>query len=166
MNQNERKNSVGSVLKALAILTYIGGAILGIIYGNAFAICGGFSMPVALLAWISSFVSGTLLYGFSEVIYLLQDIKWNTFSSNSISSSDSSLLLATDEETNSAPAKEVKAVRVINEPPAPKVAVFPYRPQSLSIPVVCPFCGMVQRPDVNRCCECEAGFSFLEKVED
>lgn len=82
-------------------------------------------------------------------------------------SSDRFFILATDEEANSISQKEVKAINVIYDPPAKKVAIYPYRPKSLSIPIVCPFCGMVQRPDVNECCECGAKFTFkdTEKVE-
>lgn len=149
------KNSSGVLIKTLAILTYIGGFILGLVCGNGFAIYGEFFMPAALIVWVSGFFYGTLLYGFSEIINLLQGIKDN---STPVLDGDS-LSLDDDEETDPASAKEVKAIEII---PAKKVAVYPYRPQSLSIPIVCPFCGMVQRPDVNECCECNAKFTFKD----
>lgn len=160
--QGEQKNNIGTVIKTLAILTYIGGAILGLVCGSTFGIYNEFSMPVALVIWISDFCMGTLLYGFSEIINLLQGIKDNissAFNGGSLISTDDPLILKANEEADQSSAKEVKAIEII---PTQKIAIYPYRPKSLSIPIVCPFCGMVQRPDVNECCECDAKFTFKE----
>lgn len=59
--QNKHKNGVGTLIKALAIITYIGGVL------------SGFEMESVLLI-VSALVVGTMLLGFAEIIHLLQSI--------------------------------------------------------------------------------------------
>lgn len=70
---NSGSNGVATLIRAIAILTYIGAFILGIGLGRDLR--GDFSFFAALLYWGVGFVSGSMLLGFAEIIQLLQDIK-------------------------------------------------------------------------------------------
>lgn len=71
--QTSGDNPVGTTLKVIAWLEFIGGIILGIVVGN---VTGGYSFNLlyAIVAWVSSFISGTLLLGFAEIVTLLQKL--------------------------------------------------------------------------------------------
>lgn len=71
------KNNVASLLKTFAIVIYIGGFISGIMLGktmNYFTGEATFSIASALGYWIAFFVAGTMMYGFAEIVRLLQVI--------------------------------------------------------------------------------------------
>lgn len=65
-SQTYESNSTASVLKVLGIITIICGIIAGIILGEDVGI------GLALTFCIGGFVSGMVLYGFGEVVALLQ----------------------------------------------------------------------------------------------
>lgn len=70
-NDTRGKNSIASILRFFAIATYILGFVAGLLLGiDAF----GYSFLVCVLYWLGSFVAGTIMYGFSEIIRLLQII--------------------------------------------------------------------------------------------
>jgi len=81
----EDKNSskVAIALIIIAWLIYIGGFICGICFGFQEVTYGvyyqytetEFSFVIALTYWVTSFISGTLFLGFSEIIKLLNSIK-------------------------------------------------------------------------------------------
>lgn len=58
------RNIIGWIIRAIGIFCYAGGIILGITIGNK----NGSSFFIFLA---SGFVSGSLLLGFSEIIFLL-----------------------------------------------------------------------------------------------
>lgn len=87
-------NTKGKILKAIGVLTIIFGFIASIGvwivvdnatqefreviqefigYSTADAIYGGSAFTAAIVTFISSFISGMLFIGFSEVIFLLQE---------------------------------------------------------------------------------------------
>ena len=66
-------NVIANVLTVIAWLTYICGFIAGIILGQDAGI--EFDMQVAFIYWATTFVSGTMLLGFAEIIKLLTAIK-------------------------------------------------------------------------------------------
>lgn len=87
-------NTKGKILKAIGVLTIIFGFIASIGvwitvdnatqefrevvrefigYSTADAIYGGSAFIAAIVTFISSFISGMLFIGFSEVIFLLQE---------------------------------------------------------------------------------------------
>ena len=65
-------NSVASLLKIIAIITYICGFICGIILGKDG--WGDFYFGLALIYWVAGFVCGSMFLGFSEIIRLLHEI--------------------------------------------------------------------------------------------
>lgn len=65
-------NGVATLLKLFAIIIYIGGAIIGFLLGRN--LYGDFSLAAALVYWIAFFVAGTMMYGFAEIVRLLQVI--------------------------------------------------------------------------------------------
>lgn len=67
--QTSGENLVATTIKVIAWLTFIGGIILGIIFIVSLS-----DFLNALVAWVSSFISGTLLLGFAEIITLLQKL--------------------------------------------------------------------------------------------
>jgi len=69
----EKQNSVAKVLRIIGIAIMIGGFILATIEGPVESE-GGYNGGMTLTALFSSFVTGMLFIGFSEVIALLQKI--------------------------------------------------------------------------------------------
>lgn len=75
-----RKNSynvVASILRMFAILIYIGGFLLGFLTSGTVEYWTDslyYALLSALPTWGTAFVSGTLMFGFSEIIRLLQVI--------------------------------------------------------------------------------------------
>jgi hypothetical protein len=65
----EAKNTVGTLIKVLAIITYCCGAFLFFVGAYNDVIGDG------VIALIAGFLSGTMLLGFSEIIRLLHGIK-------------------------------------------------------------------------------------------
>lgn len=76
-------NAIATAIRVIAVLTYICGFIAGIIFAAnqpSFSSLYGshsnqFSWVVAFIWWGASFISGTFILGFSEIIKLLNDIK-------------------------------------------------------------------------------------------
>ena len=67
------KNSVGTLIQVIAIITYIAALLVGIALGKDMR--GNFSFTAALVYWVVGFISGSMLLGFAEIIQLLQAIK-------------------------------------------------------------------------------------------
>lgn len=67
------QNSVSKIFKGMAWAIFGLGFIAGIVLGQNFGY--DFNFPIALTAWISTFVSGMTCYGIGEIIQLLDDIK-------------------------------------------------------------------------------------------
>jgi len=75
-----KTNIVATILTIIAWVTFIGGFIMGIVYGNVeiegyYSDYTEFSFQVAFIYWAVSFISGMMLLGFAEIIKLLEDIK-------------------------------------------------------------------------------------------
>ena len=66
--EDDDSNSISGALKFIAISTYILGGIAGLC-------CIEFSFLATVLVWLSSFVFGTIVLGFSEALKLLYEIK-------------------------------------------------------------------------------------------
>lgn len=60
-------NRVAEAIKVIAILVYIGGALVGVSLA-------GYSMVGLLIGLVSGFFYGTMLLGFAEIIRLLHEI--------------------------------------------------------------------------------------------
>jgi RNA polymerase subunit RPABC4/transcription elongation factor Spt4 len=71
-------NTIAEILKAFALICYIGGFIAGLVFGRAesstslYSSHTEFSFTLALIYWMAFFVSGTVWLGFAEIINLLQ----------------------------------------------------------------------------------------------
>ena len=81
MEKNSSNNTIGSILRVIAWITYVGGFIAGLVLGNVevpYIYISGthteFSFTVALIYWVSAFISGTIFLGFAEIISLLQKL--------------------------------------------------------------------------------------------
>ena len=73
MAANADKNTVASVLTVIAWITFVGGFIIGFIYGAE--VDTDFSWMMTIVYWGVSFISGMMFLGFAEIIKLLYDIK-------------------------------------------------------------------------------------------
>ena len=67
------ENNIAKLLMIIAVTTYIGGFILGLIFG--YDEYDDFDVFMALIYWSSAFISGTMFLGFAEIITLLTAIK-------------------------------------------------------------------------------------------
>ena len=72
-------NTVASILKIFAFIIYISGFCIGIaLFILLESISSGSSSAItflpALCVWLMSFVQGTMMYGFAEIVRLLQVI--------------------------------------------------------------------------------------------
>lgn len=80
---NDTQNKIAVAIRVISILTYICGFIAGIVFAanqpSYSSLYGShsnhFSWVVAFIWWGASFISGTFILGFSEIIKLLNDIK-------------------------------------------------------------------------------------------
>ena len=61
-------NTIASILQVIAVLTYIGGALAGLIYADA-------DFLLTIIFWIGAFISGTSFLGFAEIINILHEIR-------------------------------------------------------------------------------------------
>lgn len=73
---NNNKNSIASTFRVIAWLIFIGGFLSGLLfgytdYGYRYS---EFSFTLAMIYWVSAFVSGMVFLGFAEVISLLQEL--------------------------------------------------------------------------------------------
>ena len=83
LDENFVKNEVANVLKIIAGVIFVGGIITGIAMGVQEIETGYyytftekvFVWSVALVCWVSGFISSALIWGFSEVINLLHKIQ-------------------------------------------------------------------------------------------
>ncbi len=69
-----RRNSVGTFMSVIAWIIYVCGFIAGAY--QAGLVAGEFSFAVAGPIWIWALICGTVFLGFSEVIQLLDEIKY------------------------------------------------------------------------------------------
>lgn len=87
----ESGNSIAGALKAIGVITYIAGFILGIVmgmgggalksmayYGVGYGGGNKFSFALALVFWVAGFVMGTMMLGFGEIVRLLHSIDQKT----------------------------------------------------------------------------------------
>ena len=65
------KNGVAEAVKAIAILVYIAGALMGVVLAD-------YAPAGLLIGLLTGFFSGTMLLGFSEIIRLLHEINQKT----------------------------------------------------------------------------------------
>ena len=76
-SQTTSTNGVASILRIFAFIIYIGGFIMGaytIIVIDKYTRSNEFAFLPAIICWVASFVSGTMMYGFAEIVLLLQVI--------------------------------------------------------------------------------------------
>lgn len=77
--QDKSENKVAILIRVIAIAIYIVGFIGGIIDANSgFLGAHYFSYRIMLYWWVVTFVSGTMMLGFSEIIRLLDKISKKT----------------------------------------------------------------------------------------
>lgn len=158
-------NSIASLLKVLASVTFIGGFFGGIAVGDTVVPLADllrnkadeFQFGYALAVWFSAFVLGALLLGASELLSILQ-----------LHQTQSYIPCEYDPETD---APDVKANAPTPEPEAPATAphaaaptmpvAVRYDPKDPSI-LICPVCNKAQ-PANRRCCYfCNATFFTTE----
>ena len=72
MKKRNRENAIAIRLEVLAYIIFFGWFVVGIVLGQDEY--GYFSFSAALLYWFIGIVSGLILSGFAEIIYLLQEI--------------------------------------------------------------------------------------------
>ena len=77
-------NSVATFMIVVSVLIFIAGLIAGISFGNTEKIVSGyysthtekeFSIAVASVYWVASFISGSVFIGLAKIIKLLQKIR-------------------------------------------------------------------------------------------
>lgn len=68
-----KKNAISVIFKVMGIITFIGGFITGIYFGDAAGY--DFSVGVMLEVWAAFFASGMIFLGFAEIIQILDDLK-------------------------------------------------------------------------------------------
>jgi len=75
------KNKIATALQVIAWITYISGFLAGLIFASLekhYEFIDGsqteWSITIALIYWVSSFITGTIFLGFAEVITLLQKL--------------------------------------------------------------------------------------------
>ena len=151
---NAFKNKISAILRVTGIATYISGFFLGI--STAYTDLGYyghiFSWFTALFTWCCAFISGTMLFGFSEIITLLDANANKSYESEDISQQLNVVI------------KEALAEIIINPPiiqQSYKEILFEYRPDKW---IVCPKCGKKQSSDANTCESCNV--KFIYKTED
>lgn len=158
-------NSIASLLKVLAFVTFIGGFFGGIAVGDTVVPLADlltyeadkFHFEYAVAVWFGAFVLGALLLGASELLSILQ-----------LHQTQSYIPCEYDPETD---APDVKANAPTPEPEAPATAphaaaptmpvAVRYDPKDPSI-LICPVCNKAQ-PANRRCCYfCNATFFTTE----
>ena len=73
--QEKTENKIASALKVIAILTFIGGLILGCCMKDS---RGDSSFVLSLICWMTGAVTGTMFLGFAEIVQLLHEINAKT----------------------------------------------------------------------------------------
>ena len=158
-------NSIASLLKVLAFVTFIGGFFGGIAVGDTVVPLADqltykadkFHFEYTVAVWFGAFVLGALLLGASELLSILQ-----------LHQTQSYIPCEYDPETD---APDVKANAPTPEPEAPATAphaaaptmpvAVRYDPKDPSI-LICPVCNKAQ-PANRRCCYfCNATFFTTE----
>lgn len=158
-------NSIASLLKVLAFVTFIGGFFGGIAAGDTVVPLADlltyeadkFHFEYTVAVWFGAFVLGALLLGASELLSILQ-----------LHQTQSYIPCEYDPETD---APDVKANAPTPEPEAPATAphaaaptmpvAVRYDPKDPSI-LICPVCNKAQ-PANRRCCYfCNATFFTTE----
>lgn len=158
------KNSIASILKVVAIIFVALGIIGSLVLGKLFAIVeadGLFDVEEkynwgAVFAGIfCSALSGLLLYGFGEIISLLQDsvnaqeniLKKLSESQEMQKPKDNSLINSISTVDN--------ATKPVERTPGQKVVPLQ---TNLSSEIQCPVCGQKQRNTRTECFKCGAEF--------
>lgn len=70
-------NTAATLLRIFAYIIFLGGAVISLALGQRVDIFTGetsFSFASALVYWSAFFVAGTMMYGFAEIVRLLQVI--------------------------------------------------------------------------------------------
>lgn len=73
-SQKEYNNGIGYTLLIIGVLVMIAGLTVGLLLAKPEYRYDDFNWTLALTYWVSSFISGMMFIGFSEVIKLLQSI--------------------------------------------------------------------------------------------
>jgi hypothetical protein len=83
-------NLVGKIILVIGFVEIFAGLLVGLVFGSATDAYGTstFNIKIALIWWISGFVTGMLFIGFSEVIKLLDNIN-NKLGNNKLSNNKS-----------------------------------------------------------------------------
>ncbi len=158
------ESKIAKLLKIIAILTYVGGFICGLVFANQEITYldytyKEFVWSVAIIVWSGYFVFGSLMLGFSEIVRILYNIQYNEFEA----SVPDELFLR---ETTIREAKENNRpiVSEKNSEDMPSIisrnsdqVTFEFRPSKI---IVCPNCGFEQSADCNMCEKCETKFIF------
>ncbi len=139
--QQTSENGIVTIVRFVAILTYILGLIGGIVSGSGEY---EFLWSIALPIWILSFVSGTMTLAFAEMISLLDRIANQTYEAT---------IPDLVEDKKSEPS-ENKAEFTRREK---KGVVLDSRPKE---EMICPLCGEVQSSSRNTCWNCGCEFVF------
>lgn len=69
MKDNGTAKTLKTVGMIVIVICVIGGVILGVQTAEGYS---SFNLGVALIAWVSGFISGVLIFAFGEVVDLLQ----------------------------------------------------------------------------------------------
>lgn len=160
----EHENGFAKALRIIGMCIIgfgmIGSFTLGSVFETGYH---DYNWGVAIIGIISSIVSGTLFFGFSEVINLLDSINRKIGNANTSTyySSNAAVLnpqpsVAKQEINVSAQSSKVNSEDELE--PDENTVVFEARPTTE--PIVCPKCGTSQRNNRNVCLNCGAKFLF------
>lgn len=143
--QQTSENGIVTIVRFVAILTYILGLIGGIVSGS-----GGYEFlwSIALSIWILSFVSGTMTLAFAEMVSLLDRIANQTYEATIPD------LAKDSSEEESKPKSEFISKEK-------KEVLLDKRPKS---EIVCPLCQEIQSSDRNTCWNCGCKFIFKNEI--
>lgn len=159
------KNTTSEILRRTGIIVIVMGAIVGIIMAVADYIVTPWPMICGI--WASSFVSGMLIIGISEIIFLLTQSasaqetqremieKWIESASKTSKTMNINVPSVTDSCINAKPQQtEVAVVDASSKDDQKKCVV----PTVKGDEIVCPNCLTIQRSNRSRCFKCAAFF--------
>lgn len=146
------ENKVASIIRVLAIVTYIGGVIWGLTTSSVTHMdYSEFMWSSAFTKWITAFLSGTILLGFAEIISLLYGIQTHGYETNDIAGQLAIVIqkaISEDDKTYTPPIVRYNENEIL----------FEYRPEK---EITCPKCGQTQPSTQNQCKKC--GIEFVYK---
>lgn len=159
------KNSVGNIIKIAAVVVAVLGVAGSFVFGDTFSIIDSeslflaeekFNWGVALGGIFCTALSTVILYGFGEIISLLQD---SVDTQKSILKNLPDIQNAEVEENGPAeiniPTAD-KSFSPVEQTPGQKVVPLQTNLQS---EIQCPVCGQKQRSTMSKCVKCGAEFT-------